>query len=640
MRIVLTAALLLLAATPAAAQNGSTAGALELYPTLQAIGARLAYTGDVNQNATAHLEWRLAGGTWKTGMNMTRITNSRWAASVLWLAENTQYEVRAVITDPDGGGSTSGTVKTRAVPSRTPTGRTLWVSTNGSDSWPGTASQPFATIQAAANIVNAGDEIRVRPGIYYQFLDTSRGGSATALVHLTADAPGVILDGSDPAYLNRNDWRSDGGGIYSLPFTGTTRVVCVDSLMRLYNQANLAALQTNALGVSQGFTVDTGRLYVKLEGGLSPNGHKVHVARYNVGMFIDNSYWHVSGFEVRYFGTGSGGSGIYMTGANGCWIENNHVHTMGGKPIYLRSMASDCLIENNVCRDPRIYSWPWDATKGHNEENAAISQRGGRGVVIRYNICQGTTDGVDTGGDDGATENIGVDLDIHDNTITLMGDDALEPETTSGINVRVWHNRVDNVFSGCSIAPNTVGPTYVLYNTITNYKRGGFKFSLSGTAQIWICHNTVTSIVPGAPAVHPSGPYSNIHFRNNILVGNGSASVSDDAGESQTGNDYDSDLIYSNYPALFRWKGVNYSTLSALRSGTGFEMLGRAGDPLFVAPGNGDYMPGPASPAIDGGIRLPGINDAYNGAAPDIGAIEYGIPGVDVVPPAAIRDLN
>jgi hypothetical protein len=494
-------------------------------------------------------------------------------------------------------------------------------------------TQPFATIQAAANIVNPGT-IRCGPASTTR-RSTRRAGQRDHAVSSRRRWARRDPRRVGPAF--QSPTGADGGGIYSLPFAGATRVVCVDSLMRLYNQANLAALQTNALGVNQGFTVDTGRLYVKLEGGISPIGHKVHVARFNTGMFIDNSYWHVTGFEVRYFGTGSGGSGIY-DGRHQRLIENNHVHTMGGKPIFLRSMASDCLIEHNRCRDPRIYSWPWNATKGHNEENAALSNRGGRGVVVRFNVCQGTTDGVDTGGDDGVTENIGVDFDIHDNTITLMGDDALEPETTSGINVRVWHNRVDNVFSGCSIAPNTVGPTYVLYNTITNYQRGGFKFSLSGTAQIWICHNTVTSTVPGAPAVHPSGPYSNIHFRNNILVGNGSAAVSDDAGESQTGNDYDADS-FASYCAV-RWKGVNYSSLSALRSGTGFETLGRAGDPLFVAPGNGDYMPGPASPAIDGGIRLPGINDTYNGAAPDMGAIEFGIPGVDVVPPAAIRDLN
>lgn len=635
------AALLALAASPALAQNGSGAGSMELYPTYEAVGVRLAYTGDANSNATARLEWRAVGApAWTAGMPMTRLPNTRWAASVMWLTQDTNYEVRAIIEDPDGGGSATGTVRTRRLPSRTPTGSTWWVAVNGSDTAPGSSAQPFATFQVAANRAQPGDEIRVRPGIYYQTLDTPRGGTSSSLIHLVADGPGVILDGSDPAYLSRSDWRNDGGGVYSVPFTGATRVVCVDSLMRLYNHANLAAIQSNALGVDQGFAVEGGRLYVKLEGGVTPIGRKVHVARYNYGMFVDFSYWRITGFEVRFFGTGTGGAGIYLPGASGCWLDNNHVNTVGGKPIYLRTMAADNLIEYNLCRDPRISLWPWAATKGHNEENAAISHRGGRGVVIRFNTCRGTTDGVDTGGDYGVTENIAADADIHDNIVTSMGDDAIEPETISGINVRVWNNRVDDVFSGMSISPTSTGPTYVLYNTITNYRRGCFKFSLSNTGHLWIAHNTVTSNVAGAAAVHPSGPYANVHFRNNILVGNGAASVSDDAGESETGCDFNGDLIHSNYAALFRWKGVNYSTIAALRSATGFEMLGKSGDPMFNAATSGDYGLRVGSPAIDAAIRMPGINDRYYGSAPDMGAIESGTAGADVIPPAAITDLN
>src|SRR5207249_84658 len=109
--------LLAIPALPALAwaQNASTPGALELYPTFEAVGARLAYTGDANLNASAWIEWRRTGDvTWQRGVSMTRITNNRWAGSVLWLMPNTAYEVRGVIDDPDGGGgATAGTVQTR-----------------------------------------------------------------------------------------------------------------------------------------------------------------------------------------------------------------------------------------------------------------------------------------------------------------------------------------------------------------------------------------------------------------------------------------------------------------------------------------------------------------------------------------------
>jgi len=493
-RIVLLLVLGLATALPAAAQNASTAGALDLYGTYHAVGARLTFTGDANANATARLEWRLQGApTWTTGMPMTRITNSRWAASVLWLQPDTPYEVRAVIIDPDGGGSTTGSIRTRTPASTTPTGATIWVATNGSDGNNGTSGAPLATLQAAADRANPGDQIRVRPGLYYQSVDVGRAGSASAMIHLVADGPGVILDGSDPAYLNRSDWRDDGGGVFSVPYTGTTRLVCADSLMRLYHHASLANLNAATYGVTQGWAAEGGRLYVKLEGGVSPIGRRMHVARYNIGINLDQSYWRVDGFEIRHFGTVANGGGVVTINANRCVISNNHVHTVGGRNIFMRIGSNEQLVENNLCRDPRIGTWPWDATKAHEEEVQGISDRGGRGSVIRYNTIRGIFDGIDTA-DFANDENSCADTDIYENLVTDCGDDPIEPESCAGLNLRVWRNRADNSYAGISIAPNSVGPTYVLYNTITNYRTRGYKTSISHTGQTYVFHNTFSSI--------------------------------------------------------------------------------------------------------------------------------------------------
>jgi hypothetical protein len=45
--------------------------------------------------------------------------------------------------------------------------------------------------------------------------------------------------------------------------------------------------------------------------------------------------------------------------------------------------------------------------------------------------------------------------------------------------------------------------------------------------------------------------------------------------------------------------------------------------PLFVDRENNDFHLQENSPAIDAGVVIPGINDGYNGAAPDLGAIEF-----------------
>jgi hypothetical protein len=117
--------------------------------------------------------------------------------------------------------------------------------------------------------------------------------------------------------------------------------------------------------------------------------------------------------------------------------------------------------------------------------------------------------------------------------------------------------------------------------------------------------------------------------------------VSDDAGESQAGCSYDGDLVWSDFSVLFRWKGVNYATLSALRAGTGLEANGTSGAPVFADAAAGDLRLVPGSPGVDAARPLPGINDGFLGAGPDCGAHEtLPIAGGDLVPPARVTDLD
>lgn len=641
-RRTLAMALLALAPATAWAQNALVPGAIETYANLEALSVRVAYSGDADQDASGWLEWRPSGTTaWRRGTDLVRIANLRFAASVFWLAPGSRVDVRAVLSDPDGGNAApEATVTTRVAPVSVPVGRTWWVATTGRDGAAGTGVDPLRSIQAAMDLAQPGDEVRVRAGVYEQAVDTPRPGTAAAPIHLVADAPGVVLEGGDPAMRRRTDWRDDGGGVFSVPFTAATRLVCADSLQRLHRKATLADLRANTDGVAQGWTIETGRLWVKLEDGSNPSLHAMHVARFDVGVLVDESHWRVTGFEIRHYGLTSAASGIMLRGASGCLVNGNHVHTIGGKNLWLRVLAADNLVENNLCRDPRIGTWPWQATKAHEEEQQGIAMRGGRGNVLRANVIDGTFDGIDVAGG-GTDENEGADTDVCLNRITGTADDGMEPEGMAGINVRLWRNTVDRCYSGLSIAPNTQGPTYVIYNTFTNTVRGAFKFSLSSAGQNFLFHNTAVASGTGVPAVHPSGPYSNVHFRNNVLVGSAAAAVSDDAGESVAGCTYDGDLVSSNYPALFRWRGVNYATIAALRTGTGFELRGTQGAPQFVNAAAGDWRLLLGSPGVDAALVLPGINDGFLGAAPDCGAFETApTASVDATPPAKVNDLE
>jgi len=63
-----------------------------------------------------------------------------------------------------------------------------YVSLSGSDSWPGTAAQPFATLAKAGSVVTAGGTVHVAPGTYASGpFTTSRSGTAAARIRYVSD---------------------------------------------------------------------------------------------------------------------------------------------------------------------------------------------------------------------------------------------------------------------------------------------------------------------------------------------------------------------------------------------------------------------------------------------------------------------
>jgi len=70
---------------------------------------------------------------------------------------------------------------------------------NASDTNPGTTTAPFKTINRAAQVVEPGDTVIVKAGIYREHVRLTRNGRAGAPITFLADPPGsVILTGADP----------------------------------------------------------------------------------------------------------------------------------------------------------------------------------------------------------------------------------------------------------------------------------------------------------------------------------------------------------------------------------------------------------------------------------------------------------
>jgi hypothetical protein len=85
-------------------------------------------------------------------------------------------------------------------------GATLYVSTSGNDSYPGTSSQPVRTIVQAYNLATAGTTIIVKAGTYTDYnsgwgIHLGKSGSSSSPITLKSEVPGgAVIDG-----LNASD---------------------------------------------------------------------------------------------------------------------------------------------------------------------------------------------------------------------------------------------------------------------------------------------------------------------------------------------------------------------------------------------------------------------------------------------------
>ena len=304
---------------------------------------------------------------------------------------------------------------------------------------------------------------------------------------------------------------------------------------------------------------------------------------------------------------------IYNSSNN--WITGNDISCTDGHAIEILKNTST----NNVIQ----YNHIWDTTPGGSSSggNTGVNMEAGRGSIIRYNIVHGLSNGIGSGhlmdanldGD----ESINPDIDVYGNIVYDIGDDALEPEGTC-INNRLWNNHIYDSFVAISLAPIGVGPAYVFRNTI--FECAPIKFHLTmGCRPTYVYHNTSFKGSRSGYGLktHNLGSSRNVVFRNNIFH------ASDSYVLYGPGGNLDYNLwFYTGSSYLVQWGTEYYSTLEEFQTAVGEELHGLTGDPLFVDAWGQDFRIQVGSPAIDAGVYIPGINDNYDGAAPDIGAFE------------------
>lgn len=632
--------------TASRAQSDVTAGKFTVErPTLVSLGFEWRISGDENRNATVEVAYRKQGEpAWHRGLPLFRLQNepvtggsgrprngagtlysytagNLFAGSILNLAPGTDYECRFVLSDPDGvSGSAERTVtvRTRTVPRAAEGGNVYHVYPAGFD---GPKQQPAFTGLLAAYYMGADQSDhsnafppRVRPG-------------DVILVHagLYKDSR-LNYGGFDPEIPS-----------YGTPFDGTYYLT----------QSGTPGKPIVIKAAGDGEVV--------FDGDGNHNLFNLMAADYTMfeGITVRNT-------DVAFL------LGIKnIGGASGFTLIRSRIEDVGRGVRDDWAGSKDFYIADNVFmgrHDPtKLLSWwpadVWSKFPGFPQlitSEYAVKVYG-QGHVAAYNYVANWHDGIDIatyGTPSEDPDEVPVSIDFHNNDFTNVDDNCIEADGGAH-NIRVFENRCFNsAAGGLSAQPSFGGPTYFFRNVVYNTTTGGPLKLFDGGSGILVYQNTFF----GQGTLF--GPVSNVHFRNNLFLGDGWA---DPVFNLRTFTNY-STSDYNGFrpnPGVadaFEWgspdfaKKADYAhdlvvrrfeSLDDYRSATGRErhsvpvdydvfqkvaMPDESDPQRLYDPRDFDFRLRPGSAAVDKGDVLPSITDGMTGGAPDLGALELGRP--------------
>lgn len=424
-----------------------------------------------------------------------------------------------------------------------------------------------AALQAALDAALPGDEIRIAAGTYTGGLRITRSGTADRPIVVS----GVLTDADRARPIEQRQAlpRIAGGSSAGFTFAGVAHVV----LQHVRVSGNQGpGIDVNA---SRHCIVQSNQVYDNHEG-TSDWSYNFNVvvqrggasAGYNI---IQGN--HIADTSTAAFAT----EGSYK-GVRGITYFGIRAQSKPGPGLVIRKNRIENQIDCMVpCPDERD-----DPGEAHTD---ALAYR----------------------------EQSSHDVEVYDNTMLRCRDDAIEADGFC-VNARIYRNKSETTNNAISIAPALPGPFFWVRNKLTRYVESGIKHNTSSSVLIrghYFYHNTFNKLLSeGEAAVTLWGgtPSKDLFYKNNIFTAPRTLVDGDAHKPVWNGNLWYSPVEASNWLTWFR-------------SSTGQEQLGVWGNPLLDA--LHDLAAG--SPAIDAAIRIPGINDRFTGARPDIGADEAGM---------------
>ncbi len=631
-------------------------------PTLINLGFEWRIDGDANRNASVEVSYRRKGATeWQPGLPLLRLNGERikqgqqldvispnmFAGSILDLEPDTEYEAQFVMTDPDGVTGDARkvvTVRTRPEPMAYAGGKIFHVYPPG---FKGAKTEPaFEGLMCAYNLTCAGTDWATagRPRV--------RAGD-TILVHA-----GLYK-------YNRLEYTNDPTVNRTVPLDGTYYLTADGTPDR--------------------------PIAIKAAG----DGEAIFDGGGNFALFDVRGadYTHVEGLTFRNADYGILAGTQFLAGAQGLTVKKSRFESVGAGIFTNYSGSNTFYIADNVFvgrDDPnRMIGWsgtfwaPFDGVDGQKFPPVMASYVAvklyGPGHVVAFNRIENFHDGINIetyGNPDGSAAAEGepkyppreqwnrrpVAIDFYNNILSNFHDNPIE--TDGGMhNIRVLRNLMINSASHafCN-QPSLGGPTYWIRNIAYNLPGGSSRLT-GGSSGVIFYNNTILSETAAAGA-------SNIHWRNNLFLGQNSAPAifAVNTFTNYTSSDYNGFRPNPGAKPSFAWNSPpadraadftglvtppqggaaaalqarQFETLAEYSKATGQDQHSILVDyDLFVnvppldaqdrskvqrvyKPEAFDFSLKPGAGAIDRGIALPNVS--FAGKAPDLGALESGAP--------------
>ncbi len=447
-----------------------------------------------------------------------------------------------------------------------------YVSPSGNDSNPGTLSQPWRTLQHAANTVSAGDTVFVRNGTYNETVTLnvsgSQAGGYITFINYPGESPVV-----------------DGTGLSLSEDTGLFRI-------EDKNYIKIIGFEIRNFTSSTQFIVPSGIFITGSSNHLEIRGNKIHdishtanppgrdahgIAVYGTNPIDSINSVIIDDNELYNLTLGSSEALVLNGNVSNFQVTNNTVHDADNIGIDFIGFERTCPDEtfdqarNGTVSGNVVYNISSYGNPAYGNEYAAggIYADGGKDITIERNIVHNSDIGVEL-----ASENNG--------------------KSTSGIILRnnlLYNNNIAGIaIGGYDTQRGSTDNCKILNNTL--YQND---VQFDGNGELWIRYDVNNTIIE-----------NNIFDANNqgLLI---SYPFTKGSNITIDYNLYFSPLGENN--SEWQWKTVSYTGFSAYRNGTGNDPNSIFNNPLFADENNSDFHLQNNSPAIDIGNNLADIGN-------------------------------